>query len=48
MSDSCHISTIANELVSTSVWGIKNQNRINSSDFVDHVLAPAAGLEPAT
>jgi hypothetical protein len=35
-------------MVSNLVWGIKNQNRINSSDFVDHGLAPTAGLEPAT
>ena len=34
--------------VSILAWVIKNQNRINSSDFVDYGLAPAAGLEPAT
>ncbi len=34
--------------VSILAWVIKNQNRINSSDFVDYGLAPTAGLEPAT
>jgi len=31
-------------MISILVWDIKNQNRINSSDFVDHGLAPTAGL----